>query len=483
MAKEYSTSRSDLVHIQARVREKIKDHVQYDFSPLQNNLLKSFFDLVQEYDRLDDFYRICVVVLLESMKVESSLYIIDKEGKQLRLVCNSLTGIIREPRSVPTGIYLADQPYKTENSYVVPIYRKPPQNSPKDNNLMSPDQQPWQNDITILGMFEIAPLENLNDSDLFFLKKYANRIGFRLHNRLLAQQNIHHLKFINSLVMDIEHNVIIPNMYFKHLFNQLRKKIGELQQLELEMTAMKKSAAVSDEACTRLVDKLSGMRGDLLGYQQEMMKHHANVSLFLESLFRREHFERGHLVLRPKLCRMEKEIILPQLGQYKSRLKTNNIIIDRPTGMDEEEIPIMVDKGLLAQVYANLFSNAVKYTEEIMDDMGGARKVVAYGREIIDDYFGPNQRGAKFNVFTTGNHLSHDEVLALYSEGFRGPNSENKPGTGHGLAFIKHVIELHGGRVGYEATGQGNNFYFVIPLPTIRFLRPWPENGSLDEEF
>ena len=483
MAEEYPTSRSDLVHIQGRVREKIKDHVQYDFSPLQNNLLKSFFDLVQEYDRLDDFYRICVVVLLESMKVESSLYIIDKEGRQLRLVCNSQTGIIREPRSVPTGIYLTDQPYKTENSYVVPIYRKPPQNSPKDNNLMSPDQQSWQNDIKILGMFEISPLENLNDPDLFFLKKYANRIGFRLHNRLLAQQNIHHLKFINSLVMDIEHNVIIPNMYFKHLFNQLRKKIGELQELEVEMTAMKKSAAVSDEACTMLVDKLSGMRGDLLGYQQEMMKHHANVSLFLESLFRREHFERGHLVLRPKLCRMEKEIILPQLGQYKSRLKTNNIIIDRPTGMDEEEIPIMVDKGLLAQVYANLFSNAVKYTEEIMDDMGGARKVVAYGREIIDDYFGPNQRGVKFNVFTTGNHLSHDDVLALYSEGFRGPNSEKKPGTGHGLAFIKHVIELHGGRVGYEATGQGNNFYFVIPLPTIRFLRPWPENGSLDEDY
>ena len=483
MAEEHSTSRADLVHIQGRVREKIKDHVQYDFSPLQNNLLKSFFDLVQEYDRLDDFYRICVVVLLESMRVESSLYIIDKEGRQLRLVCNSQTGIIREPRSVPTGIYLTDQPYKTENSYVVPIYRKPPQNSPKDNNLMSPDQQPWQGDIKILGMFEISPLENLNDPDLFFLKKYANRIGFRLHNRLLAQQNIHHLKFINSLVMDIEHNVIIPNMYFKHLFNQLRKKIGELQELEVEMTAIKKSAAVSDEACTMLVDKLSGMRGDLLGYQQEMMKHHANVSLFLESLFRREHFERGHLVLRPKLCRMEKEIILPQLGQYKSRLKTNNIIIDRPTGMDEEEIPIMVDKGLLAQVYANLFSNAVKYTEEIMDDMGGARKVVAYGREIIDDYFGPNQRVVKFNVFTTGHHLSHDDVLALYSEGFRGPNSEKKPGTGHGLAFIKHVIELHGGRVGYEATGQGNNFYFVIPLPTIRFLRPWPENGSLDEDF
>jgi signal transduction histidine kinase len=332
-------------------------------------------------------------------------------------------------------------------------------------------------------MFEISPLDKLKDVDLFFLKKYANRIGFRLHNRLLAQQNIHHLKFINSLVMDIEHNVIIPNMYFKHLFNQLRKKIGELQELEMEMAEYRKTSEVSSEACNAMIERMTGLREDLMGYQQEMLKHHANVSLFLESLFRREHFERGHLVLRPKLCRVEKEIILPQLGQYLSRLKANKVEIDRPMGMDEEEIPIMVDKGLLAQVYANLFSNAVKYTGEIIDDSGNPRKAMAYGREIIDDYFGPNQRGAKFNVFTTGNHLPANEVAALYSEGFRGANSDNRPGTGHGLSFIRHVIELHGGRVGYEATGQGNNFYFVIPLPTIKFLRPWPEQMEFDEDF
>ena len=116
MAEEYSTDRLDLVYMQGRVREKLKDHVRYDFSPIQNNLLKSFFDLVQEFDRLDDFYRISVVVLLESMQVESALYILDSKEKQLSLVCSSQEGIIREPRPVPTGIYLTDQPYRTENS-------------------------------------------------------------------------------------------------------------------------------------------------------------------------------------------------------------------------------------------------------------------------------------------------------------------------------------------------------------------------------
>ena len=179
MEEDYYTDRLDLIHIQGRVREKLKDHVRYDFSPLQNNLLKSFFDLVQEYERLDDFYRICVVVLLETMQVENALYLLDSDEKQLKLVCNSREGIIHEPRPVPTGIYLSDQSYKTENSYVVPIYRKPPKGSSENHNMMRPDQQTWHDDIRILGMLEVSPLEKLGEADLFFLEKYANRIGFR----------------------------------------------------------------------------------------------------------------------------------------------------------------------------------------------------------------------------------------------------------------------------------------------------------------
>ena len=55
----------------------------------------------------------------------------------------------------------------------------------------------------------------------------------------------------------------------------------------------------------------------------------------------------------------------------------------------------------------------------------------------------------------------------LFEEGVRGKGSEQHPGTGHGLAFIKHVVELHGGQVGYEPTQEGNNFYFVLPLPPL----------------
>ena len=176
MTEGHDNYRLDLRHIQGRVRKKLKDHVRYDFSPLQNNLLKSFFDLVQEYDGLDDFYRIAVVVLLESMQVESALYLLDNDEKQLTLVCNSREGIVREQRPIPTGIYLSDKAYKTENSYVVPIYRKPPKAHSIEGNLQRLNQKPWQKNIPVLGMFEIYPLAKLTEEDMFFLKNQTPRI-------------------------------------------------------------------------------------------------------------------------------------------------------------------------------------------------------------------------------------------------------------------------------------------------------------------
>ncbi|HDK44469.1 MAG TPA: HAMP domain-containing histidine kinase, partial [Desulfobacteraceae bacterium] len=88
-------------------------------------------------------------------------------------------------------------------------------------------------------------------------------------------------------------------------------------------------------------------------------------------------------------------------------------------------------------------------------------------RELVDDYPEKGKQGIKFNVFTTGPHLSEEERKKLFQEGMRGHGCKNIPGSGHGLAFIKHVIELHGGSVGYEATPEGNNFYFILPVPPL----------------
>jgi len=437
--------------------------------------LKAFFDLAQEYDSLEDFYRICVAVPLEMIGLAGALYLYDEKQDGLYLVCDSRHGVYSEKEPAPQEIVLSREPYETGNCYLVPIYSKVPCDLEaiacrKGNKQEAP--LPGSGGIAqgvfVLGMYSVSPVQVLTESDRFFFTKYSNRIGYNLHNRLIALQNIDHLKFINNLVKDIEHNVIVPNMYFRHLFNQLRKGITELNSLKEDIRdAEAGGMEMGGSNCGTYLGRCGELSAALFSCHQELVKHHANISLFLESLFRREHFERGHLVLHPKRCFVEKEIILPQLEYFTGRLKAAGVTVERPENMIDEEFQIPVDIGLLSQVYANLFSNAAKYAREVLVHNGRPRKALAYGRELIDNFPEHGKKGVKFNVFTTGPHLSEEEGQHIFQEGVRGSDSTGIPGTGHGLSFIRHVVELHGGTVGYEPTSEGNNFYFILPAPPV----------------
>ena len=450
-------SNMDLQQIRLRIREKQRSYASYNLSPAQNDLLRAFFDLAQEFDSNEDFYRVCVAALSEFLGLHSRLYLFDKVLEKLVLVCESKKGLRAKPVAAPAHVRLTFKSYESEHSLLVPIHSKP--------SAETQDEGKQPISMQVMGVLEVYPLEKISQADRFFLRKYANRIGYNLHNRLISYENIRHLRFINNLVMDIEHNVITPNMYFKHLFNQLKARIGEIDELEEMIAGFKAAQGVPSGSCELVISKVSSLHRSLLENHRELLEHHANYSLFLESLFRRDHFAQGRFVLRPRKCSIDREIVSPQLDHFLSRFGARGIAVEKPQDMQEEELFLRVDVGLLSQVYANLFSNAVKYTGEITNRDGKIRKAVAYGRELLADYFGPGKAAVKFNVFTTGEHLSEAEAKTIFTDGVRGKRSQSVPGTGHGLAFIKQVVEIHGGVAGYEATEEGNNFYFILPLP------------------
>ncbi len=449
MVKSEKLSR-DLGYIRQRVRKKAADYQTYHFSRRQNDILKTFFDLAQEFDTLQDFYRICVAVPSLYLDLQVRLYLFDINIDKLQLICDSQKGLHPEPSPAPAYLEPSTAPYEHGDSYLVPIARK---------HYDSEDTPVHFLQNRLLGMLEVLPRGEMTAADYLFFAKYTNRIAYNLHNRRLVQQNIRHLEFINNLVMDIEHNVIIPNMYFRHLFNQLRRHIDSFSGIIQELPEGEKQPADQD-----VRERLRAIQEELSKNHRQLLDHHANTSLFLESLFRRDHFKKGHLVLKTRLCSVESEIIQPQLENYLKRFELYGIEVEHPTGM-EEEVYLTVDIGLLSQVYANLFSNGVKYTAEITRKDGIRRKALAYGWEFRPDFFGPGMSGIKFNVFTTGPHLRRDELSRIFEDGFRGANAGDSPGTGHGLSFIKQVVEIHGGRVGCEQVEEGNNFFFVLPLP------------------
>ncbi len=108
------------------------------------------------------------------------------------------------------------------------------------------------------------------------------------------------------------------------------------------------------------------------------------------------------------------------------------------------------DPGLMKQVFANLLSNALKYTrprERAVVEVGQAK---VDGRPAIfvrDDGVGFNMKYA-------------DRLFGVFQRLHR---QEDFEGTGVGLATVQRIIHKHGGRIWAEAElNKGATFYFTL---------------------
>ncbi len=449
--------------IYERVRQKKADYRRYNFERLQEEAFATFFDLAQEYASIDALYQISVAVPKVFFEVESCLYIVNPKIIKLEKVFSSETGLISDAQMGEVSIHTSEEPYETDHSWVFAIH---------GNRALKPWLR-FYGQTSILGMFEIYPKDQIDNKRHFFFSKYTNRIGYNLHQKLLMNQTMEHIKFINQLVSDIEHNVISPNLYYKL---SIRKMTRFLNNYEGMLQNLRESALFcqgrEDPLCKELrkVHQELADTNEKLGEElRALTKHYEHTSLFLETLFRRDHFEQGQYVLRRQPCNFRTEILEPLLERYRPIFEKKGLVInDNLEGIPNEEITLVVDKGLISQVFDNIFSNAAKYTQEVEDEAGNRVKFLAYNRRILKNYFGDGIHGVKFSFFTTGKPVPDDEVRNLFQEGYRSSSVGSEQGTGHGLHFVRNVVEIHGGEVGCVPQRYGNEFYFILPLKEPR---------------
>ena len=444
-----------LNYILDRIESKKLDFTEYNFVQTESNALTIFFDLAQEFENIEDFHKLCIAIPKVFFNLDARLYLIDPKINELALVSKTEEDGYELRTPPPHDVMPNDYPYYTNNKSLVLTIR---------GKKLLIDKLPFMTKDDVLGLLEIYPVTNLSPHQELFFEKYANRIGFNIHNRFLFEKNIEHLRFIRFLVADIEHNIIAPNIAYKFFIKHLRKKIVKNVEVEKLLNLYSGKESIDEMTMEQLLAELTENNRGLMEELENIEKHYKNMSLFLETLLRRSHFDKGQLTLLTKPCNMNKDVVQPQLDRFIEQFKKIGISIDDQfSGIPEEEIISVVDIGLMAQVYANLFSNAIKYTEEVVTQTGETKKNIAYGREVIKDYFGAGKDGIKYNVFSTGPHINPEEREKIFEDEYRGSNISNRPGTGHGLSFIKNAVEIHGGTVGYEATQYGNNFFFILP--------------------
>jgi light-regulated signal transduction histidine kinase (bacteriophytochrome) len=113
--------------------------------------------------------------------------------------------------------------------------------------------------------------------------------------------------------------------------------------------------------------------------------------------------------------------------------------------------PAHADPALLRQVWANLVSNAFKYSSKRTD----ARVEIGGREENGENVYWVRDNGVGFDMRYV------DKLFGVFQRLHR---AEEFDGTGVGLAIVQRLVTGHGGRVWAEAKpGEGACFHFSLP--------------------
>jgi signal transduction histidine kinase len=441
------------------LKKKEQDYTDYRFRSKETMAIFAFFDLVQEFATLNSLYRIAVAVVNYFFHYDCCIYSIRAEDEALILQCCTSKGLLDPPIPARADVVIRDSPYRLGSSSFFPVI----------GQKALADKVPLFLENQIIGMLEIYPVTTLSEHEMLFFQKYANRIGYNMHNKIAVEQNIEHIRFINQLVSDIEHNVITPNLYYKAFLINMKKNLSEhlstLKTLNSTLPLIKDLAHFPEQQITRAVDKLQDIQNDMHSKVEEFESHFNHLSLFLETLFRREHFKVGGYVLKRRSYNLLTDIFLPELEHYRKRLTERSIEIIEPSKVPpDDDLTIFIDLGLTAQVFANLLSNALKYCQPVLDENGDKRKYISYAIEVAAGHGSVQGRSAlTFSLYNTGKPISQKDAPLIFEDGYKISGDQNIEGSGHGLHFVKNIVQLHEGNAGCNPRENGNEFYIVLP--------------------
>jgi light-regulated signal transduction histidine kinase (bacteriophytochrome) len=280
------------------------------------------------------------------------------------------------------------------------------------------------------------------------------------------------------LTLELEQRVASRTMQLSVINQELMKEIVERQRVEEEVKRLnedlKHRAQLLEEANEELEAFSSSVSHDLRGplshivgfvsileveadtsfgdkgraYLKKIKLAARGMSNLIEELLRFSRF--AHTELHREHADLD-AIVDDVLEELEPEIRGRNILWKRT------HLPgAPCDVPLMRQVFANMISNALKYTRRRdVTEIEIGFQICEQGEVIylIRDNgvgFDPQQADKLFGVFK------------------RLHRSEDFEGTGVGLANVRRIISRHGGRTWAESRpGEGATFYFTLPNDAV----------------
>jgi PAS domain S-box-containing protein len=246
---------------------------------------------------------------------------------------------------------------------------------------------------------------------------------------------------------------ILADREIKQLNTDLKGNVAELELTNNELESFSYSVSHDLRAPLRgingyaqmiLEDYGSGFNEEMKRLFLSIQRNAAKMGALIDDLLEFSRLGRKELTKVPiDLFAMAEQVI-------KEQTKENNW---KGTITVDSLLPAEGDPTLLAQVFTNLVSNAIKYS-------GKKEKptvhIGSYEENNEHVYF-VNDNGAGFNM---------EYAHKLFGVFQRLHSSNEFEGTGVGLAIVQRVITRHRGRVWAEGKlNEGAKFYFSLPKP------------------
>ena len=157
------------------------------------------------------------------------------------------------------------------------------------------------------------------------------------------------------------------------------------------------------------------------------------------------------------LTKVENQTILTDVTQFNLSEQIRSCVLllerkwfekDLELVLEFEEYMIQANEELLKQVWINLLDNAVKFSPR------GHTIQIAIREE---------KNEIQVEILNTGSNIPEDKQPYIFNKFYQAEESHTTPGNGVGLAIVKCVVDLHGGRITVRSKEDSTVFTVLLP--------------------
>jgi signal transduction histidine kinase len=232
-------------------------------------------------------------------------------------------------------------------------------------------------------------------------------------------------------------------------------------ELQEELRDLKRQMQLQEDFVSTISHELRTPLGFIKGYSTSLLRQDTSwdeetqkefltiideeadrLSLLIENVLESARLQSKTLPLRFQPTRLD-AVLRDVITRIRSRQKELDV------SMEIEPVPPISGDGVrLAQVFENLFTNAIKYAP-------GSPLVVLLNQ--VDD-------NILISFIDHGPGIPKESLPLIFERFYRVRGEKTVTGTGLGLYICKQIILAHRGKIWAESTpGQGTTFFIELP--------------------